>query len=489
MRSEEARRLLDDDESTLEARASGTDSACSLKPTPLPKVQLGILCLLRILDPMNFSQIFPYVNQFMIDLHVTNDLSKIGFYSGLESAFACSQLLSIYPWGIFSDRFGRRPVVLVGVAGLAITTILFGLSSTFNTVMLSRGLAGLFSGNVAVIPSILCEITDQTNQAFAFPFFGFWWPVGAIIGPLIGGFFSNPATRYPRYFDYDFLRVYPYFLPCLLVSSFSFLAFVTSWFLLEETLSSKVEKPKTAPRSYGATTQAEGHVAVPISHNLSQLLAMPIIRALCTSGCALSFISTSFDVIFVLFCFSPVSAGGLAFSTSEIGFALSVAGGIAGLLQVFFMPMVLRRVDHAAMYHFCMKIWPYTFLALPLLNIIARHGVVAGKDQLEVRVTFILWIGIFLVLCMARVAFLAYSVNMLLMKRYAPNSSSIGSTTGLVQFSICLSRAFSPAFASSTFAFSNKMTFLHGYSWVLVMAMLGFLGCLFSRNIIRESSK
>ena len=86
--------------------------------------------------------------------------------------------------------------------GLAMTTLLFGLSNNFVVLMLTRALgnsesfssfvvfivvsrclvAGIASGNVTVIPSMLIEITDKTNQAQAFPFFGVWWPVGVIIG-------------------------------------------------------------------------------------------------------------------------------------------------------------------------------------------------------------------------------------------------------------------------------------------------------------------
>lgn len=54
-----------------------------LYPSPLPKVQLGVLCFLRMLDPMSYTQIFPYINQFMSDLGVAKDPSQIGFYSGL----------------------------------------------------------------------------------------------------------------------------------------------------------------------------------------------------------------------------------------------------------------------------------------------------------------------------------------------------------------------------------------------------------------------
>jgi hypothetical protein len=125
MASQESRPLLADERQTrLEVHHEMiTGSRLSRKQTPLPKVQLGVLCFLRTLDPMNFTQIFPYINEFITDLHVTSDLSQIGFYSGLvvggefrypryslldshpafqESSFALTQLLAIYPWGFFS---------------------------------------------------------------------------------------------------------------------------------------------------------------------------------------------------------------------------------------------------------------------------------------------------------------------------------------------------------------------------------------------------
>ena len=54
--------------------------------TPLPKVQLAPLCLLRTLDSMCFFQIFPYTNQSVSDLHVTDDPCKVGFYSLFDQA-------------------------------------------------------------------------------------------------------------------------------------------------------------------------------------------------------------------------------------------------------------------------------------------------------------------------------------------------------------------------------------------------------------------
>lgn len=97
------------------------------------------------------------------------------------------------------DVVGRRPVIFFGIIGLAITTLMFGLSKSLASVLVARCLGGeysirtipelisnavggLFSGNVAVIHSVLGEITDSTNQMVAFPIYGLTWPLGSIIG-------------------------------------------------------------------------------------------------------------------------------------------------------------------------------------------------------------------------------------------------------------------------------------------------------------------
>ncbi|KAL0947387.1 hypothetical protein HGRIS_013502 [Hohenbuehelia grisea] len=290
--------------------------------TPLPRVQLAVLCALRMLDPLSFSQIFPYINDFMADLHLTEDPSQIGFYSGLvESAFAISQLFAIYPWSWASDVIGRRPVIIMGVTGLTLTTILFGLSSNLTQVLISRTLAGVFTGNVAIIPSVLCEITDYSNQAKAFPIFGLFWPIGSIVGPLIGGSLSNPARKYGGLFDNLFFHEYPYFLPSFTAAMTSFVVAIASFTFLKESMPAKIamNSPVDTERhgNYGAT-QVAAFSGIDKPLGVKQLLTFPVIRALCVSGFILSFITTAFDVLFVLFCYTPVQSGGLGFSVSSL---------------------------------------------------------------------------------------------------------------------------------------------------------------------------
>ena len=117
----------------------------------------------------------------------------------------------------------------------------------------------MFSGNIAVIHSVLGELTDATNQALAFPIYGLCWPLGSIIGfvgysrlymimtyivvirPLIGGSFSNPATKLPQWFNYELFKEYPYLLPCLMAASFSAVGALLGVFCLEEV---SVESPE-----------------------------------------------------------------------------------------------------------------------------------------------------------------------------------------------------------------------------------------------------
>jgi len=78
--------------------------------------------------------------------------------------FFC-EFCCILHWGRLSDRIGRKPVLIFGLTGLTLSVALFGMSTTYATVVMSRALAGVLSGNVGVFKSMMGEITDETNIA------------------------------------------------------------------------------------------------------------------------------------------------------------------------------------------------------------------------------------------------------------------------------------------------------------------------------------
>ncbi|KAJ3998895.1 hypothetical protein F5050DRAFT_1116223 [Lentinula boryana] len=102
-------------------------------PTPLPKVQISILMLLQICEPITSQSIYPYINQLISELDITGgDERKVGYYAGLiESLFFVTEAMTVFQWSRASDHVGRKPILLIGLAGSMISMLLFGLSKTF----------------------------------------------------------------------------------------------------------------------------------------------------------------------------------------------------------------------------------------------------------------------------------------------------------------------------------------------------------------------
>ncbi len=111
----------------------------------------------------------------------------------------------------------------------------FGLSRTFWGLVVSRALNGFLNGNIGVIKSIMGEMTDNTNVARAFAYQPIPWSTGATLGPLIGGTLSRPAEKFPNLFgNSEFLKTYPYFLPCAIPATFTVICWLVTYIFLEE---------------------------------------------------------------------------------------------------------------------------------------------------------------------------------------------------------------------------------------------------------------
>ncbi|KAF7311559.1 MFS domain-containing protein [Mycena kentingensis (nom. inval.)] len=417
---------------------------------PFPTTQLTALCVARAVDPIAYTQIFPYINEWLFALGTTPDVSKIGIYSGMvEAIFAVTQSLTSYGWAAISDRVGRRPVILIGSGGLAILTLLLGLCESFWGIMIIRGIGGMLAGNLATYHSILAEITHKSHEHISYPLYSSIWPLGSVLGPLMGSQLSNLGSKYPMLFGSQFVLRYPYFAPNAFCTLLVVLGFVMSYFFLEETLPSKRR---------GASAVV---TTPPPSYGVKDLLALPKIRAVTASSFTLAFIGTAFDIGFVLFCYTPVERGGLSFTVDEIGYALALNGSILAVFQLFLMPILLKRVKPHNLYNSCLRMWPLTFFLVPFLNLILRAGVENETVKGGARVW--LWAGIVVVLICSRLSALAFGTNMLLVRDSSPSPSCLGAVNGLVQVIMGGSRCFSPAFISSVFAYSIDNRLFGGF--------------------------
>ncbi|KAI2732974.1 hypothetical protein DTO012A8_10103 [Penicillium roqueforti] len=89
----------------------GPDSDSDDEEEPLPKLQILLLCYARVVEPLAFFSIFPYVSQMVQDNGGVAD-TDVGFYSGLiESMFSLTQAIVMIFWGRAADHLGRKPVL------------------------------------------------------------------------------------------------------------------------------------------------------------------------------------------------------------------------------------------------------------------------------------------------------------------------------------------------------------------------------------------
>lgn len=167
--------------------------------TPLPVRQLLLLALLSLCEQTALNSIGPYLPTMIASFPEIPD-GQEGLYVGiLASAFAMAQLVTNFLWGYLSDRIGRKPVMLLGTTLLMVCFAFFGLCVRYWQVLVVHVAMGLLNGNAAVVPTVLGEVTDRSNQSRAFTWLPVMYSLGGITGPALGGLLAGEpgTTRYP----------------------------------------------------------------------------------------------------------------------------------------------------------------------------------------------------------------------------------------------------------------------------------------------------
>lgn len=113
----------------------------------------------------------------------------IGILSGLiASAFTVAQLLSSPMWGRFSDKFGRRPALLIALSAAGIAYLVFGFAESLWLLFLSRIVQGAGGGTVGVIQAYVADITEPEHRARSLGWLSAATNLGVALGPVVGAF-------------------------------------------------------------------------------------------------------------------------------------------------------------------------------------------------------------------------------------------------------------------------------------------------------------
>ncbi|XP_057851928.1 protein ZINC INDUCED FACILITATOR 1 isoform X4 [Cryptomeria japonica] len=186
-----------------------------------------------LVNALPISSLFPFLYFMVRDFHVTNRSEDIATYAGiLGSSFMVGRFLFSVIWGVAADRYGRKPVIIIGAISIIVLNTLFGLSVNYWMAISTRFLLGTFNGLIGTIKAYATEVSREEHHAAGLSIVTTTWGIGLIIGPAIGGFLAQPTQKYPYIFSTDsFWERFPYFLPCVVISTFAIPVLVLSFLL------------------------------------------------------------------------------------------------------------------------------------------------------------------------------------------------------------------------------------------------------------------
>ncbi len=147
------------------------------------------------LDAVGIGLIFPILPRLLADVtHVSNIAPYVGLMFAL---YAAIQFLFSPVLGVMSDRFGRRPVLLISLAGAAVDYVFMAFAPELWMLIVGRAIAGLTSANMAVATAYITDITPEEKRAQRFGLFHAMFGIGFIIGPILGGLLGDVWIRAP----------------------------------------------------------------------------------------------------------------------------------------------------------------------------------------------------------------------------------------------------------------------------------------------------
>ncbi|KAL4590597.1 hypothetical protein LXL04_003532 [Taraxacum kok-saghyz] len=118
----------------------------------LPYAHLSYIWLVSLCTALPISSLYPFIYFMIRDFNIASQEEDIGYYAGfVGSSFMIGRALTSLFWGVLVDRYGRKPIILVGTFSVVIFNTMFGLSSTFWMAISSRFLLGCFNSLLGTI--------------------------------------------------------------------------------------------------------------------------------------------------------------------------------------------------------------------------------------------------------------------------------------------------------------------------------------------------
>ena len=194
---------------------------------PPRKAALLFIFITVLLDVIGIGIIIPVIPALIMEL-TGEGLSKAAIYGGwLMFVYSLMQFIFSPIFGGLSDRFGRRPVLLISLAGFGFDYIITGFATSLMWLFGARILAGIAGASLTTATAYIADVSEPHKRAQNFGLIGAAFGLGFIFGPVIGGVLGEFGTR----------------IPFFAAAGLTFLNFLYGLFILPESLSKENRRP------------------------------------------------------------------------------------------------------------------------------------------------------------------------------------------------------------------------------------------------------
>jgi DHA1 family tetracycline resistance protein-like MFS transporter len=164
------------------------------------KSALGFIFVTLLIDVMGWGLIIPVMADLIAQLKGI-PVNEASTYGGiLLSVFAVMQFACAPLVGNLSDRFGRRPILLLSLLGFGIDYIILALAPTYGWLFVGRVIAGITGASFTTASAYIADVSpDETSRAKNFGMIGAAFGLGFVLGPALGGLLANWGIRAPFY--------------------------------------------------------------------------------------------------------------------------------------------------------------------------------------------------------------------------------------------------------------------------------------------------
>ncbi|XP_047950370.1 protein ZINC INDUCED FACILITATOR-LIKE 1-like isoform X2 [Salvia hispanica] len=309
----------------------------------MPLKQILTVWMIVLATALTIASLYPFLYFMIRDFHVADREEDIGYYAGFVGcSYMVGRAVSSTLWGVIADRYGRKPVIIIGCASVVVFNTLFGLSVNYWMAIITRFLLGSMNGLLGPIKAYACETVRDEYQSYGLSAVSTAWGTGLVIGPALGGFLAQ-------------IPIFPALSDNLnICGSCNYRLFLDPE--MQETLHTHILVSTSSGGSYDALEAATEQSDIKeMEENKASKKSLfknwPLMSSIIVY-CTFSLHDMAYSEIFSLWAESPRRLGGLGYSTEDVGSVLSVSGlgllifqsSLYPILEKLLGPIMISRV-------------------------------------------------------------------------------------------------------------------------------------------------